>query len=113
MKTPYDILDVNELATDGEIKSAYLQKVRQYPPDHNHALFQEIHTAYQSIKDQKSRINYALFDYPEANFDNVLDQALTSPTALKLDADSFDKLIKASITERIFQMPSTATTPKP
>lgn len=111
MKTPYDILAINPDATDTEIKQAYLQKVKQYPPDHHHEMFQQIHTAYQTIKDQKSRINYALFDYPEADFSALLNQALTSTKTPILNADCFEKLLHASITEHIFQL-STANTTK-
>ncbi len=103
MKTPYEILNVNEQATDAEIKQAYLQKVKQYPPDHHHNLFQQIHTAYQTIKDQKSRLNYTLFQYPEADFDALLDHALAGSETLALSADSFDKLLQASIDDSIFQ----------
>jgi curved DNA-binding protein CbpA len=111
MKTPYDILAVNEQATDVEIKQAYLQKVKQYPPDHYHELFQQIHTAYQTIKDQKSRATYALFDYPEADFDALLDLALVSSEALALSAESFDKLLQASVTDSIFQFYTTDKNP--
>ncbi|WP_394754732.1 J domain-containing protein [Crenothrix sp.] len=107
MKTAYEILDVSEQASDNEIKQAYLQKVKQYPPDHHHNLFQQIHGAYQTIKDQKSRLNYELFDYPEADFNILLDQALVSSEALTLSADSFDKLLRASIDDSIFQFSTT------
>lgn len=36
MTTPYAILDVDEQATDADIKQAYLRKVKQFPPDHHH-----------------------------------------------------------------------------
>jgi DnaJ-class molecular chaperone len=103
MKTPYEILSVSEHASDADIKQAYLQKVKQYPPDHHHDLFQQIHSAYQTLKDQKSRLNYALFNYPEADFNALLDQGLARSNTLSLSADNFEKLLRASIDERIFQ----------
>ncbi|SJM94255.1 J domain-containing protein [Crenothrix polyspora] len=113
MKTPYETLNVTEHASDIEIKHAYLQKVKQYPPDHNPALFQQIHDAYQAIKDQKNRINHALFDYPEADFNALLNQALVSPAPLNLSADCFDKLLQASVNEKIFQLNTPQNPAKP
>lgn len=113
MKTPYDILEVAELATDIEIKQAYLRKVKQYPPDHHHEIFQQIHKAYQSIKDEKNRINYSLFDYPEADFDALLDRALVSSASLALSPSGFDKLLQASVDDRIFQFSQLQAKPKP
>jgi curved DNA-binding protein CbpA len=104
MKTPYDILAVAEDANDTEIKLAYLQKVKQYPPDHHHELFQQIYTAYQTVKDQKSRVNYALFAYPEADFNTLLEHAFTRSELLTLSAECFDKLLQASIDDSIFQL---------
>jgi curved DNA-binding protein CbpA len=49
MKTPYEILEVAEQATDSEIKQAYLHKVKFNPPDRNHEKFQQIHAAYETI----------------------------------------------------------------
>ena len=50
MKTPYEILEVAEQASDSEIKQAYLQKVKLNPPDRDHEKFQQIHSAYETIK---------------------------------------------------------------
>jgi len=33
MKTPYQILNLSSTATDAEIKQAYLEKVKAYPPE--------------------------------------------------------------------------------
>jgi curved DNA-binding protein CbpA len=104
MKTPFEILDVSTLADDTQIKQAYLQKVKQYPPDHYHEQFQQIHTAYQTIKDEKSRLSYELFHYAEADFDALLDAGLVSQTPPVFTYDSFDKFLKASITDQLFNV---------
>ncbi|MBT4146331.1 MAG: J domain-containing protein, partial [Gammaproteobacteria bacterium] len=51
MQTPYEILGVETDARDDEIKQAYLQQVKNNPPDRNQQQFQIIHGAYSSIKD--------------------------------------------------------------
>lgn len=103
MKTPYAILEVAEQATDGEIKQAYLRKVKQFPPDHYHEQFQQIQQAYEAIKDLKCRTQYALFTVSEADFNVLLDQAFSSGQAASISADQFDKLLRAGIDDKTFQ----------
>jgi len=102
MKTPYEILGVTEQATDSEIKQAYLQKVKQYPPDHHHEIFQQIHGAYETIQTLANREKYALFNYPEADFNALLDQAFSLPESIMMNADLFDKLLRAGIEDQTF-----------
>jgi DnaJ-class molecular chaperone len=89
MKSPYEILEVTGQASDSEIKRAYLEKVKLNPPERDHEKFQQIHSAYEAVKNAISREKYALFNYPQADFD-ALQPALMS-------ADHFDKLLRASI----------------
>ena len=102
MKTPYEILEVSEQASDNEIKQAYLQKVKLNPPDRDHEKFQQIHSAYETIKNETSREKYALFNYPEADFDALLDQAFSTAQPLSMSADHFNKLLQASIDDKAF-----------
>ena len=101
MKTPYDILEVTEQATDSEIKQAYLQKVKLNPPDRDHEKFQQIHHAYETIKNVTSRENFALFNYPEADFDALLEQAFINESLL-MNANIFEALLRASIDDNTF-----------
>ena len=102
MKTPYEILDVAIEASDAEIKQAYLRQVKINPPDHEQQKFQLIHKAYTSIKDNKSRMSYALFTLPIANFDELIDQALNTEHTIELKPKQFNQLLSASIDESIF-----------
>ena len=97
MKTPYEILDVAADVTDVEIKRAYLQKVKENPPDRDQGQFQLIHNAYSAIKDQKSRISYALFNIPGTDFDELIEQALKTQQNIQFTPDQFNKLLRASI----------------
>ena len=99
MQTPYEILDVVVDASNDEIKQAYLQQVKNNPPDRDQEKFQLIHDAYTSIKDHKSRISYELFTLPTADFDALLDQALHTDQALALNSESFKKILNISIDE--------------
>ena len=102
MKTPYEILEVAEQATDNEIKQAYLQQVKLNPPDRDHEKFQQIHCAYETIKNITNREKYALFNLPEADFDALLDQAFNVAPPSLISADRFDKLLRASIDDNTF-----------
>jgi curved DNA-binding protein CbpA len=102
MKSPYELLEVADLASDSEIKQAYLQKVKLNPPDRDHEKFQQIHSAYETIKNVTCRENHALFNYPVADFDALLDQAFSADQPLLINADHFDKLLQASIDDKTF-----------
>lgn len=47
----YQILDLKSGATGEEIRRAYLNLVRQYPPDRAPDKFREIHAAYEMLND--------------------------------------------------------------
>ena len=112
MRSPYLILGVTEQASDNDIKQAYLQKVKQFPPDHHHEQFQEIQQAYQLIKDFSARTKYALFNIQVADFNVLLDQAFNVGCAPSLSADHFEKLLRASIDSNTYKIaaPETAQT---
>lgn len=97
MKTPYEILEVADQSTDNAIKQAYLQKVKLNPPDRDHEKFQQIHSAYETIKNVTNRVKYALFNYPETDFDALLERAFNTSQPSSISADHFDKLLHASI----------------
>ncbi len=102
MKTPYQILNVAPDASDVEIKQAYLQKVKDNPPDRDQEQFQAIHNAYTAIKDDKSRLSYALFTLPSVDFNELLDQALQTKPILQLKPEHFKKLLRAGIDDTSF-----------
>ena len=97
MQTPYELLDVTINADDDAIKLAYLQKIKDSPPDLDPEQFQAIRKAYEAIKDHKSRLGHALFSQPEANFELLLNQALHTSHSVTLNAEQFERLLKISI----------------
>ena len=112
MSTPYQILGVSETATDADVKLAYLQQVKAYPPDRDQNRFLQIQQAYQTIKDQDSRLRYALFNFPSVEFNQILDQAFRQDSALPaLSADDLMKLLHAVPMEKSL-LPAFTTKPK-
>lgn len=76
MKTPFDILGVPEDATDEAIKKAYLQNVRQYPPERAPEQFQNIRTAFEAIRTQHQRLKYQLFHHEPPSLAALLERTL-------------------------------------
>jgi curved DNA-binding protein CbpA len=58
---PFLVLGVQRGAGDAEIRQAYLDAVKQAPPESDPERFASLNRAYEAIKDEKSRIRHALF----------------------------------------------------
>jgi curved DNA-binding protein CbpA len=58
---PYLLLRLSPEAVDAEIRRAYLEAIREFPPEREPEQFQAISQAYEKIRDERSRLNYVLF----------------------------------------------------
>jgi curved DNA-binding protein CbpA len=97
MKTPFNIIGVSEDATDETIKKAYLQKVRQYPPEREPEQFQIIRTAFEAIKTQEQRLKYLLFHHEPPSIAALLEHALQSGKPQRPTATLFTKTLAESL----------------
>ena len=61
MLTPYLILGLAADSSGDEIRRRYLQLVREHPPGRDPERFQQIAQAYESLKDERTRVKTALF----------------------------------------------------
>jgi len=61
MSNPFAVLGVEETAADDTIKKAYLQRVREHPPERDPERFQVIRAAYESVKTRRGRLRHRLF----------------------------------------------------
>lgn len=59
---PYEILGVTSETDDDKVRKAYLELVRRYPPERFPEKFTLISDAYQTLKDENSRLRYYLFN---------------------------------------------------
>jgi DnaJ-class molecular chaperone len=91
MITAFDILGVNIDASDGEIKKAYLQKVRIYSPEQAPDEFQKIRSAFELINSEEKRIKYQLFNNDMPDICAFLEDSLSVD---KLQATSEKLLTK-------------------
>ena len=95
---PYLILRVRPGDGDGEIRRAYLDAVRKFPPEREPERFQAISHAYDQIRDEKSRLNYLLFDHapssatPSEAFDKFCAAA---PVGKPLDFEAMKAFLRS------------------
>lgn len=85
----YEILEINENASENEIKKAYHKLALKYHPDKNKDRdtkehFQNIQTAYEILSDHESRINYCKMNRIEQNnFVNLLQKIFKDSLVLE------------------------------
>lgn len=103
MKTAFEILGVSEQTDDAAVKRAYLQKVKQYPPERAAEQFREIRRAYEALKDARSRIDYQLFHQPEADIDQLLERAFDTGPVTAVDGGDWVKLLQVAVAESLRQ----------
>lgn len=61
VKNPWSILGLALDADDNQIRSAYLQKVKEYPPDRAAEQFERIRDAYEQLRDPHRRSKCLIF----------------------------------------------------
>ena len=70
---PRDVLGVSSTATEEEIRTAYVLKVKQHPPDRSPEQFERIRDAYQALRDPRRRARHLLHAVnPEAPLVSLL-----------------------------------------
>ncbi|HEV2960684.1 MAG TPA: DnaJ domain-containing protein [Candidatus Angelobacter sp.] len=52
---PRQVLGIGTEANDEEIRAAYLQKVKEFPPDRSPAEFERVRDAYEKLRDPRQR----------------------------------------------------------
>ncbi len=59
---PYEILGIPRDADDDAVRKAYLDLIRRYSPDRHPEEFKRIGAAYETLKDERSRLRYLVLD---------------------------------------------------
>ncbi len=72
---PYEILGVPAEASEQEIRTAYLSKVKEFPPDQSPQEFETVRDAYEVLRDPRKRAQAML-----------LSTAFTAPLVSLIDA---------------------------
>jgi curved DNA-binding protein CbpA len=72
MKNPFFVLQVADTASDEAVQKAYLGAIRRYPPDRAPERFQEIRTAFETIRTHRDRLKYHLFHNEPPEVESLL-----------------------------------------
>jgi curved DNA-binding protein CbpA len=98
---PYLTLGVSTRAGDAEIRRAYLDAVRQFPPEREPERFQTISRAYEQIRDEESRLKYLLFDRTPAGAtpsEVFLEFCAAVPVKKPLDFETMKAFLRSCTT---------------
>ncbi|MEA3465921.1 MAG: DnaJ domain-containing protein [Thermodesulfobacteriota bacterium] len=102
MKSPYTILGVSEKSDDHNIKQAYLEAVRNNPPDREPVKFREIRIAYESIATHKDRLRYELFDTSKPDSIEIAELVLQQGRSNKnISEKAFRSILDQVVNEKI------------
>lgn len=61
MTNPYTVLELSPGSTEEQIRKAYLEQVRKYPPDRDPERFAKIRDAYDQLRDPVTRMRSRVF----------------------------------------------------
>lgn len=74
MKDPLEVLGIGSGASEGEIRAAYLRKVKEHPPERSPEEFERIRDAYETLRDPRRRMrNLLLAADPAAPLEALID----------------------------------------
>ena len=74
MRDAREVLGVAVNATEEEIRAAYLQKIKDHPPETSPDEFERIRDAWETLRDPRRRARSLLFDFdPDARIDLLLE----------------------------------------
>ena len=97
MMNPFDVLGVDETASDAEVKKAYFQMVRKFTPEKHAEQFKQIREAYDLLKDPSRRLEAEVFSFIKPAIDPVLEATELPP--LKLDGGVFLAWMRRTLTD--------------
>ncbi len=77
--TPYAILGVEPDATPAQIRVAYLQKVREHPPERDQEGFKRVREAYETLRSPRKRAELELLELRHGPAEFDLDRLRDTP----------------------------------
>ncbi len=80
MPYPYELLGIPDNADQKEVRRAYLEMIRRYPPERSPERFQEVVDAYRLIRDETERARLEVFGMPESEGETRLSDLVLPPS---------------------------------
>ncbi|KPL08141.1 hypothetical protein AMJ85_08730 [candidate division BRC1 bacterium SM23_51] len=86
-RNSYSILNLRKGATDEQIKQAYIELVKRYPPETHTDRFMMINRAYETLRDPEKRAkeDAFTFNYLEGQFSFAPDEAKEEPETISAE----------------------------
>lgn len=97
MRDPYRVLDVARDADDAAIHAAYLELVRHHSPDRDPGQFERVRTAYEAIRDRRSRIAHALFGTEPPTVEELLAMLIERAAKTRPDAEELRRALARDV----------------
>jgi curved DNA-binding protein CbpA len=94
MRDPYLLLGLNDDADDAAVERAYRQAIKDCPPERDAERFQALRAAYETLRTQRARLSYRLFDHSEPELIDLLDRAAPRGASRRPDPASFAALLR-------------------
>lgn len=95
MRDPYLILKISPNVTDEAIHEAYLQAVRDCPPERDARRFQAVRRAYEALRTEKLRLQYELFNTDLPSTEDLLQQGMPeTDEALRPNLKAFQNMLE-------------------
>jgi curved DNA-binding protein CbpA len=99
MKSPFALLGVPETADDETVKKAYLQQIREHPPEREAEQFQAIRRAFEVIKTHRDRLRYRLFQQETPDVEYLVETALRVGAARRPSEQQFLQVLNESLSK--------------
>ena len=100
MEDPFAILGVSFSADDSAIRKAYLNKVREFPPERDPDGFRQVRTAYEAIIDEEARLRHHLFSEPIAQPSQLLAPWFEEENRARPSRAALLEALASSLSER-------------
>jgi len=94
MTDPYLVLGIPRDADDETVHRAYLEGIKQAPPERDPERFQSLRAAYEALRTRRDRLAYALFDDSAPTPMEVLDRAAPAGPSRRPERSLFDALLR-------------------
>ncbi len=88
------ILGVGEDAHDAAIETAYLEGIKRSPPERDAQRFEALRKAYETLRTQRDRLAYELFDSSLPDAADLLERAAPPKEPSRPDPTLFAALLR-------------------
>ncbi len=94
MSDPYLTLGLGEDADDAAVEAAYLEGIKRFPPERDAHRFETLRRAYETLRTQRGRLAYELFNTSPPEAADLLDRAAPIDASRRPEPELFAALLR-------------------